>query len=182
MSKNKTRAAAAAIPQSREEAAYALAQYGAAMRELEKLETEMNEEIAKVKHGFVKRAAPHRITADALASGLQSFCEANKKALIDAAGAKTVNLGTGKVAWRWNPAKAVVRGKEADTIEAIKLGGAAMAGFIRTTFEINKVGMLRDPALARTLDGVEIVDGVETFEVKPDSVKIPEAKIAEAAE
>ena len=75
----------------------------------------------------------------------------------------------------------VLRGKEKDTIEAIQAGGEEMAGFLRATFEINKVGMLRNPALAKTLDGVEIVEGVETFEVKPDSVKIPEAKIEEAA-
>jgi len=75
----------------------------------------------------------------------------------------------------------VLKGKEKDTIEAIQAGGDDMAGFLRATFEVSKVGMLRNPALARTLDGVEIVEGVETFEVKPDSAKIPEAKPAEDA-
>ncbi len=180
-SRTKT-AAAARIPQDRAEATTALAEYGAAMRELERLETALNEEIAEVKQVYVKHAEPFRAKAEQLAAGLQAYCEANKKALTDEAGAKTVDFRVGKVAWRWQPAKVVLRGKEKDTIEAIQAGGEAMAGFLRATFEINKVGMLRNPQLARTLDGVEIVEGAETFEVKPDSVKIPEAKAQEPAQ
>jgi phage host-nuclease inhibitor protein Gam len=181
MVQNKSNAAVD-VPQDRAEAVAALAEYGAVQRELERLETLMNEEIAAVKQTASVKAEPFRARAEALETSLQVFCEANRKALMkESGGAKTVDMGVGKVIWRWQPAKVVLKAKEKDTIEAIQAGGEAMAGFLRATFEINKVGMLRNPALARTLDGVEIVEGVETFEVKWDSVKIPEAKTEEAA-
>ena len=75
---------------------------------------------------------------------------------------KTADLGTGKVSWRFNPAKVNLRGKVEDIIARIKSAGEPYAKFLRATVEIDKVAMLRDPNLAASIDGVKIASAGET--------------------
>jgi phage host-nuclease inhibitor protein Gam len=173
---------AIAVPQDREGAAAAIAELGATLRGIDRLETEMNEAIAKIKADFVKRAAPFRVKAEALEHGITIFCAANRKQLTGDK-SKTVDFHVGKVSWRWNNAKVTIKGKEENTVKLLQgSGDPELRKFLRATFEVDRVAMLRNPNLAKTIDGVEIAEGVETFEIKPESVKIPEAEVAEAAE
>jgi phage host-nuclease inhibitor protein Gam len=174
---------AISVPQDREQAAAALADYGATQRRLDGLETEMNDAIAQLKLDFVRRAAPFRVKLEALEAGITAFCAANRQQLTNGGRTKTVDFGVGKASWRWNNPKVTVKGKEEDTVKFLQRSEKPeLREFVRETFEIDRVAMLRNPKLAATISGVEIVEGVETFEIKPDGVKIPEAEVAEAAE
>lgn len=166
----KTRAMAAVavrVPQSREEATAMLAEYGKVMRDIEHLETDLNQELADTKQKYVEKTQPLQAAANDLFKGLQTYCDANRATLTGGDKSKTVDLGTGKVSWRHNPAKVSFRGKVDDIIARIKDAGAEFAGFLRETVEVDKVAMLRNPNLAKKIDGVKIASAGETFTVEP---------------
>lgn len=160
-------AVAVRVPQSREEATAMLADYGKVMRGIERLETDLNQALADTKQGFVEKSQPLEAQANDLFKGLQLYCDAHRVELTGNDKSKTVDLGTGKVSWRHNPAKVSLRGKAEDIIARIKDAGAEFAGFLRETVEIDKVAMLRNPNLAKKIDGVKIASAGETFTVEP---------------
>lgn len=171
------------VPQNREQACAVLAEYASADRAVDQLEIQMNEEIAAIKAAYFQRALPLRARAEEIATVLKAFCEANRDQLTDQRRTKTADLGVGKVSWRNNPAKVAITGKEDDLVDFIKRSeDQEIRAFLRQTFEINRVALLRNPNLAKTLPGVDITEGFEAFEIKPDAAKIPEAVAAEAAE
>lgn len=174
MVKAKAAAANVRIPQSREEAAAMIAEFGAASREIELIETAMNEELARAKAGAEKKAAPFVTTAKELFEGLKLYCEANRQTLLGNTGLKTVDFGTGKVAWRWKPAKVRLTGEVDDIVGRILAkaataidGGASYRAFLRTKQEVDKDAMLKNKDLARTIEGVGIGRDGEVFEIEP---------------
>jgi phage host-nuclease inhibitor protein Gam len=175
------KAKALTVPQNREQAGAALARYAQLDRAVDRLEIQMNEEIAKIKEAYFQTALPIRIEAEEIEAALQSFCEANRDTLTNNRNTKTIDFGVGKTSWRSTPAKVTVNGKEEDLVDHIKRSeDPELKKFLRATFEIDKVQVLRNPDQVGKLPGVEIVRGFETFEIKPDAAKIPES--AEAAE
>lgn len=160
-------AVAVRVPQSREEATAMLAEYGKVMRDIERLETDLNQALADTKHGFVEKSQPLEAEAKDLFKGLQMYCDAHRVELTGNDKSKTVDLGTGKVSWRHNPAKVSLRGKAEDIVARIKAAGVEFAGFLRETVEVDKVAMLRNPNLAKKIDGVKIASAGETFTVEP---------------
>ena len=185
MVKGKAAAADVRIPQSREEVAEMIAAYGAELRELDLIETAMKESLIKVKQETEKEAAPHIEAAKKLFIGLQIYCEANRQVLLGNTGLKTVEFATGKVAWRWKPAKVTLKGEADDIIERIldKVADALARGetgenysnFLRLKREVDKESMLKNPELARTIEGVRVGRGGETFEIEPFGAELAEA-------
>jgi phage host-nuclease inhibitor protein Gam len=185
MVKAKAAAADVRIPQNREEAAAMIAEYGAAAREVELIEAAMKESLIKVKQDAEKEALPHLQTAAKLFKGLQIFCEANRQTLLGNSGLKTAEFATGKVAWRFKPAKVTLSGDVEDIIKRVmdKAADALARGetgenfmaFLRLKREVDKEAMLKNQDLARTIDGVRIGRGGETFEVEPFGAEISEA-------
>ncbi|MET4206886.1 host-nuclease inhibitor Gam family protein [Bradyrhizobium sp. LA2.1] len=173
MSPSKTNAIS--VPQDRESAVALLAEYGAALRELDRLELDMNEKIAGIKFAAAVGAEPTRAKVEQLELALQVYCEANRKQLTNDGRTKTADLDVGKASWRWTPAKVTIKGKEETVLELLKRSeNPELKKFLRPAVEIDRVEMLRNPKLAETVDGVEITKGVETFEIKPDTAKVPE--------
>ncbi|MDD1534590.1 MULTISPECIES: host-nuclease inhibitor Gam family protein [unclassified Bradyrhizobium] len=173
MSPGKTNAIS--VPQDKEAAVALLAEYGATLRELDRLELDMNDKIAALKLEAAVEAEPHRVKVEQMERALQAYCEAHRKELTKDGRVKTADLDVGKVSWRWNPAKVTIRGKEETVLELLKRSESEeLKKFLRPTVEIDRVEMLRNPKLAETVEGVEITKGVETFEIKPDSAKVPE--------
>ena len=159
-------AVAVRVPQSRDEAQSMLAEYGRAMRDVEAIETRMNQALADTKEQYLNEAKPFSAKADELFKGLQLYCDANRALLTGNDRNKTVDFGTGKVSWRHNPPRVTLRGKVEDVIARIKTGGEQFQDFLRATFEIDKVAMLRNPNLAEKIEGVRIVSAGETFTVE----------------
>lgn len=167
MVKGKAKAAAVIrVPQNIDEARDMLAEYGTVMRRLEHIETDLNQALADTKKKFLEESTPQANKADELFRGLQTFCDANRTTLTGNGATKTFDFGTGKVSWRWNPAKVNLRGKVEEIIARIKEAGAPYQHFLRATFEIDRVAMLRDPVLAGKIEGVKIASAGETFTVE----------------
>lgn len=187
MVKAKAAAADVRIPQNRDEAAAMIKEYDASAREVARIESAMNAALIKTKADAEAKAKPHVDRAVELFKGLQLYCEANRQQLLGNSGLKTVDFGTGAVKWRWNPPKVRITGGEeavVDRIAAKKAEAmvrndvhteAAYGNFLRVKIEIDKEAMLKDPALARTIEGVSIGRGGETFEVEPFGAEISEA-------
>ena|SRR5579862_2626380 len=155
-------------PQTREACTAAIRQIGIAQRELERIETQLNEELAAVKAKHDPKAEPFRAQIEELAEGVRLWCEAHRKELL-AGGAKTVDLGAGEVKWRMRPPSVTVRGAE-KVIEKLKELG--LRKFLRFKTEINKEAILAEPpdsaaaTKLNTVKGVEI-NQVEDFIIEP---------------
>lgn len=187
MVKAKAAAADVRIPQNRDEAASMIREYDASAREVARIEATMNADLIALKAKAEADAKPHADKAVQLFKGLQLYCEANRQALLGNSGIKTVDFGTGTVRWRWNPPKVRITGGEeavVDRIAAKKAEAmarddaateAAYGNFLRVKVEIDKEAMLKNPDLARTIDGVSIGRGGETFEVEPFGAELSES-------
>lgn len=187
MVKAKAAAADVRIPQNRDEAAAMIKEYDASAREVARIEDQMNADLMALKAKAEADAKPHADKAAQLFKGVQLFCEANRQQLLGNSGLKTVNFGTGTVRWRWNPPKVRISGGEeavVDRIGAKKAEAvakddtateAAYGNFLRVKIEIDREAMLKNPDLARTIEGVSIGRGGETFEVEPFGAEISES-------
>jgi phage host-nuclease inhibitor protein Gam len=174
MVKAKAAAGNVRIPQNREEAATMISEFGAEALKVAEIETQMKADLAKVKKDAEKKAKAHVDAAKAVFDGLKLYCEANRQTLLGNTGLKTIDFGTGKVAWRFKPAKVTLSGEVDDIIARIVAKGATYANFLRTTQGVDKEAMLKNPDLARTIEGVKVGSGGETFEVEPFGAEISE--------
>lgn len=185
MVKGKSDAASVRVPQSREEAAAMIAEFGDVSREVEIIETAMQEKLAGVKIAAEKEAAPHVAKAKELLEGIKIYCTANRQSLLANTGLKSHDFGTGKVSWRFKTARVTFE-DEAEVIinriterytKAVERGenGNDYKNFLRVTVEIDKDAMRKDAALARSIEGVKVGRDGETFEVEPFSAQLAEA-------
>lgn len=164
--RHKTRATAAAVPQSKSDCAAHIRSLGDAQREYERQRAAMNDAIA----GITQEAQPalealaERINA--LQAGIQTWCEANRVTLCgenDRLG-KTANLVTGEVSWRQRPPSVAVRGADA-VIDALRRLG--LGRFVRAKEEVNKEAILAEPEAVRGVPGITVVTGLEDFVITP---------------
>lgn len=179
MVKGKAQAAATVrVPQSKDELRDMVAEYGKMMRDIERIEIDCEQALADVKKAHVEKAAPLAKASSDLFKGIQTYCEANRVALTSNNTIKTVDVGTGKFSWRTHPPKVTIRGKVEEVIERIKRAGPEFESFLRATFELDKVEILRNPNLATRIDGIKVASAGETFAVEP----FAEEQLAEAAQ
>jgi phage host-nuclease inhibitor protein Gam len=166
----KAKTAAKTVPQSREEVQQWITKLGEQQRTVAQLQGEMNGLIAPITEKYAPAIDTHNQEATALLEGIAFWCEANKAELTK--DAKTVNLITGEVSWRTNPASVVFkRGIKVDEIIAhikqLKFGKL----FVRSKEEVNKEAILAadDKVKAKlTAAGtIRIVTDAETFTVIP---------------
>jgi len=169
MSKTKTAGANLPVPQNRDEAAATVTAIGDISRELSRLETGMNDALAKIKTRFEEMAEPHRAALTEKTEGLKIWAEANRQALTGGDKTKTVDLGTGLVKWRLRP-PAVRLSKVDDVIARLKTLG--LVRFVRTKEEVNKEAMQAEPEVARTIAGVSIGSAGEDFLVEPFEARL----------
>lgn len=159
-------------PQTREEAAAALARLGAIERAGARIEQNLNEEIAALKTVAEAEAAPLLDEGAAVFAGLQAWCAANRAALTDGGKVKSADLGSGTIGWRLAPAKVTLR--EIETVIA-RIKELKLGQFLRTKDEVNKEAMLQNPALANTIAGVSVKSAGEAFYAEPLHLPLAEA-------
>jgi phage host-nuclease inhibitor protein Gam len=167
--KIKQAAKAHPIPNGKEQVSEFIALIGEAQRERERIQADMNDELAAVKARFEELAAPYKEDIEALGKGVQLWCEANRADLTKGK-IKHYVFPAGQVAWRMRPPRVVVRAVENVIDACIKLG---LGKFLREKVEINKEAMLAEPDLAQTLTGVSIAQG-EDFVITPFETKLEE--------
>ena len=170
--KIKTPAADYAIPSNREEADEFIFKIGEASRDRQLAETAMNEDIAKIKAEYERKAEPAAAAIKKLTAGLQTWCETHRKDLLKG-DSKTVKFGNGEVSWRARPPKVTLRGIEKILawLEKHKLDR-----FVRIIREINKEAMLSDPVEAGKIPGVTIGSAGEDFIVTPFEAQLEEVQ------
>ncbi|HUO23671.1 MAG TPA: host-nuclease inhibitor Gam family protein [Caulobacteraceae bacterium] len=170
MARSKAKAPAAPAAQSRAEAERLVARIGELQRELKRRDADLGDELAAVKERHQSAALPLQAELELAQSQVQGWCEANRSALTGDK-TKTVQLATGKVFWRTRPPRVTVRGVEV-IIETFKRYG--LFQFIRTSEEIDKEAMLREPDVARRVAGVSIGSEGEDFIIEPFEAQLVE--------
>ncbi|WP_026600507.1 host-nuclease inhibitor Gam family protein [Methylomonas sp. 11b] len=149
--------------QTKEDTQSAICELGLVQRELTRVETEINDEIAAITDSRKVQIEALKMRSEALLKGIQTWCEANRSDLCKN-GAKTANLITGEVSWRLRPPSVSIRAvdKVLETLKVLKLDR-----FVRTKEEPNKDAMLAEPKAVSGIAGITIVKGVEDFAVTP---------------
>lgn len=157
--------AQAYAPQSKADCQADIKKLGDLQREFMREQADLNDAISNL----TKTAAP-RLTQlteriELLQTGVQTWCEANRKDLCGTG--KTANLITGEVQWRARPPSVSIRGVEV-VMENLKSLG--LERFVRVKEEPNKEAMLNEPDAVRGVAGITINSGIEDFTITPFEV------------
>jgi len=173
--KPNTRIKAAAldfVPQTMTELNDAVAGIGAAQRERDRIQAEMNDNLAAVRAEYEAMARPHADHIAELTQGVKVYCEAHRDELTKGGKVKTARLATGEVSWRTRPPSVVVRGMEAviDALRRLKLDR-----FLRVKTELDKDAILAEPEAVTAIKGLSISQK-EDFVIKPDLTELEEVR------
>lgn len=173
----KRKQAAAQTFATRDECNEAIRMLGIAQRELQRVEADMNESLAKIKEASEARAKPYAEQVAYLVTDIWAWCDANRAELTDNDKVKTVKFGNGEVAWREAPPKVSINKKtKAEGVVAWLLEAPAkFRKFLRPKHELNKEAMLAAPELAAEIPGVTIKSAGEGFYIKPFETELEEA-------
>lgn len=170
----KTRVKATAIeaPKSRAEAAEMVGRIGAAQRERQRIQAQMNDDLNVIRAKYEYDGQTQQAIIDANFAAVQIYAEANKDDLLKGK-LKTVKLSTGELSWRKRPASVSIRGVDAvlGALKSLKLDR-----FIRTKEEIDKSAILADRDAAVVVKGITINDDAEDFVVKPFETELEETR------
>ncbi|ECD3768004.1 host-nuclease inhibitor Gam family protein [Salmonella enterica subsp. salamae serovar 42:b:e,n,x,z15] len=156
-------AAASYTPQSREQVSIDIKKIGDIQRELTRIETDANDQIAVIMNQNTPKIEALRAELDVLQKGVQTWCEANRSSITKGS-SKTANLITGEVSWRTKPDSVSIKGVEL-VLEALKK--LKLDRFIRRKEEINKDAILADKKAVENIKGISIVSGKEVFSITP---------------
>lgn len=177
MNKKATRTKVAAVehwvPQSRDEVNQAIAELGRHQRERLRIETAMNDEMAKVKARHDGEAKPLGDRIGELTKGLHLWCEANRATLTQDNKVKFHDFATGQVKWRLTPWSVGVQ-KVADVIALLKAKG--LKQYVRTKEEVDKDALLANrAAVGDSIKGITFKQK-EEFAIVPHESKIEEVQ------
>lgn len=153
-----------AVPQNRDDCDAMIRQLGETRRGIDRIEADMNDQLAAIKEQFEKAAEPLRERADALLSGIEHFCATYRSELTKGGKVKHHRFKNGDVNWRKRPSKVTLRGADS-VIERLK--ELSLKRFIRTTEQVNKEAILADPDAVQSIKGISIGSEGEDFVVEP---------------
>jgi phage host-nuclease inhibitor protein Gam len=158
-------------PATLAEAEGLLAEIGSDQRQVEALETRMNEQLARIKAEFEASAAPINEAIEARFASLQAWAEAHKQTLLDRS-RKTAKIATGELGWRTSPPAVRITGVPA-VLEALKQ--LRLKRFIRVKEEVDKEAIRKDPDAVKNVKGISITQQ-EEFWIKPFASEIERAR------
>lgn len=158
------------VPHNQSAAEAMIAKIGRICRDLEIIDAAYQERLAEITAERDAQTTPLSLERDRLIEGLRRWATANREALTDGGKRKRVALLSGVISWRKRPPSVELAAKPADIISRIKMRGLAER-FIRIAENIDRQAMLKEPDLAATIDGVNIVAEREDFIVEPGALK-----------
>lgn len=160
------------VPQTLDDVTADVAEIGRCQRERDRIQAEMNDNLAHVRAEYEAIAKPHAERIGDLTRGVATWCEANRDMLTKGGKTKTARLATGEVSWRMRPPSVVVRGVEAviDALRRLKLDR-----FLRVKTELDREAILADPDTVASIKGLSISQK-EDFVIKPDSTELEEVR------
>ncbi len=159
---------ALSVPQTIMEAAEILGQIGHKEREIQKINTQLNDQIEQMKAIESDKLSPIEEERDQLVDALFAFAESRRDELTEKGKSKTVKLLTGKLSWRTTPPRVNLREKEAILARLKELG---LGRFIRVKEEVDKEAMLKESEVAQTVKGVS-VSQTENLVIEPSEVDV----------
>lgn len=149
---------------TREQVETAIKQVGDLQRELQRIATHQNDELAAITERYAPQIAELQERIKPLQKAIEVWCEANRAELTNNGKTKTGSFNTGEVQWRQRPPSVLIR-KAEDVLERLRQLG--LSRFIRSKDEPNKEAMLAEPDIAATVTGITIKKGVEDFVITP---------------
>lgn len=152
------------VPQSREDAVFAIGRIGTLRREIQKLRADADEAIRIAGEKFEQASADLATELAEHEQGVQTFCEARRLELTNEGRVKFHDFGTGRINWKLRPPSVSIRAAEAVIAACKKVG---FSQFVRTKEEVNKDAMLADADKARLIAGVTIKSAGEEFVIEP---------------
>jgi len=156
------------VPQTVEEAVEILSRIGHEERKIEKVSTEMNEQIEQLKARAIDELTPIQEKMDQLVDAFFAFVQSHRDELTENGKIKTIKWPTGKISWRVTPRKVNLR-----DIKGIlaRLKELKLEQFIRTIEEVNKEAILKEQKLAETVKGISVTQ-TEIFTIEPAKTNI----------
>ena len=173
MSKKKIKTAAAdyPVPQNKDQVVEAIAEIGRRQRERDRIQSEMNDELAEIKQSHEEKAAPHASAISALTKGVHIWCEANRDDLTKNGKVKYAELATGKINWRAKPPKVSLK-KVEEVITRLK--ELKLKQFIRSKEEVDKEAILKNPEKVEGVKGITVKSDGEDFVITPFETELEE--------
>lgn len=159
----KANAARFPVPQSRDEVNEAIARIGLLQRERERIQADMNDELAKVRLRFEELATPLNEQITGLSQGVHTWCEAHRMELTRSGKTKFYDFAAGEIKWRLRPPRVSLQSVE-NVLETLKRLG--LTRFIRVKEQLNKEAMLAEPEVVSGVAGVRIEQS-EDFVIVP---------------
>lgn len=159
----KANAARFPVPQSRDEVNEAIARIGLLQRERERIQADMNDELAKVRLRFEELATPLNEQIMGLTQGVHTWCEAHRLELTRSGKTKFYDFAAGEIKWRLRPPRVSLQSAE-NVLETLKRLG--LTRFIRVKEQLNKEAMLAEPEVVSGVAGVKIEQS-EDFVIVP---------------
>lgn len=160
------------VPQSVAEVNEAIVEIGQRQRDRDRIEADMNADLAAIRKRYEDKARPHAERIKDLAGGVQTYCEAHRDELTRGGKTKTAKLASGEVSWRMRPPSVAVRGM-ASVVDALKK--LKLDRFLRVKTEVDKEAILADPDAVDAIKGISISQR-EDFVIKPFSTELEEVR------
>ena len=167
----KSSAATYPVPQTMSEANDFIGAIGAAQRERDRIQAEMNDQLAAIKAEYEAKAQPFKTEIEGQTKGVLTFCEANRTEITQAGKVKFYKFAAGEINWRRRPPKVGVRGI---AVVIKRLNALGLTRFLRIKEEINKEAMLAEPDVAGAIEGVTIGSEGEDFVITPFDTDLEE--------
>jgi len=156
------------VPNSIEEVSKFIGEIGKHQRELDKLQTGLNNRVEEIKAKTIANSLPHQEKISQLFEGIFVFVQSHRDELTENNKKKTVHFPTGDVLWRLTPP--AISYKNAKKIISL-CKSLGLERFIRIKEEVDKEAMLKEPDEAARIKGVKICQK-EEFVVKPSEIEI----------
>lgn len=153
------------VPQTREEAVKLLAAIGSDQRNANAITARATKKVLEIQLVTDEALKPINDGIDAKFQALHAWAEAHRHELLEG-DAKTVNLPSGDISWRWTPPSVqIAKGKSSLVLQGLLDDDQTCEAFVRTSYEINKDAIL-DAHNSADKRWQELADGIEHLTFK----------------
>jgi phage host-nuclease inhibitor protein Gam len=159
-----------------ESCAQAIQRLGELQRERTSLKTTTDEQIGLLQSELAQKLDPIDEEIKIITHSLHAWCEHRKEHIF--VKSKTFELPTGTMSYRQAPPSVsgnVTKKKIEDILERNSLSESVRKFesklakfFLRMKIEVNKDSILADPKKGKQITGLSVVDGSESFYIKPN--------------
>lgn len=157
------------VPKDQSQLAEFLSTIGEAQREIEKVESNLNDKIEKLKTEALEKTKPYEDIITEISEGIYIFAQSHRPELTEDLKKKTVEFVTGTLRWQMTPPAVNIKDEKKAVQELEEQG---LEEFIRTIKEVNKEAILRKPKSIVGLKNISMRKQYEEFIIKPAEVKI----------